>query len=34
MDVGTVEERTWLYEAESVIIQMVQSNSKMQAKNN
>jgi len=34
MDTGTVEERTWLYEAKLVIIQIVQSNSKIQAKNN
>jgi hypothetical protein len=34
MDTGTVEKRTWLYEAKSVIIQIVQSNSKIQAKSN
>jgi len=32
MDIGTVEERTWLYEAKSVIIQIVQSNSRYKQK--
>jgi hypothetical protein len=32
MDIRTVEERTWLYEAKSVIIQTVQSNSKYKQK--
>jgi hypothetical protein len=33
MDIGTFEERMWFYEIKSVIIQIVQSNSKVQAKN-
>jgi len=32
MDTGTVKERTWLYEAKSVLIQIVQSNSKYKQK--
>jgi hypothetical protein len=32
MDIGTVKERTWFYEAKSVIIQIIQSNSKYKQK--